>query len=87
LLVNSIPVPNPDHPWLAEAAPALPNQKRTEASCRFADRCPAAMTKCFAQTPPLYQSDPQRAAACFLYEGAPVLSTAEMDSVFQVSQR
>jgi len=83
LLVNSIPVPNPDHPWLAEAAPALPNQKRTEASCRFADRCPAAMTKCFAQTPPLYQSDPQRAAACFLYEGAPVLSTAEMDKVFR----
>ncbi|MFN8488239.1 MAG: ABC transporter ATP-binding protein [Caldilineaceae bacterium] len=83
LLVNSIPVPNPDHPWAAEAAPALPNQKRTSTSCRFADRCPAAMTKCFAQTPPLYQSDAQRAAACFLYEGAPALSTSEMDKVFK----
>jgi oligopeptide/dipeptide ABC transporter ATP-binding protein len=82
LLVNSIPVPNPDQPWAAEAAPAFPGRQRSRESCKFADRCPAAMNKCLQQPPPLYQTDPQRTAACFLYEGAPILNTEEMDSVF-----
>jgi len=85
LLVGSIPVPNPDQQWAAEAAAALPNQPRSRAACKFADRCPAAMTKCLQQAPPLYQTDPQRAAACFLYEGAPVLKTEEMDRVLQAN--
>ncbi|HMN29301.1 MAG TPA: hypothetical protein PKE45_14220 [Caldilineaceae bacterium] len=83
LLVGSIPVADPDQPWVAEGAPALPNQKRGAASCKFADRCPAAMPQCWQQAPALYQTEPQRAAACFLYEGAPVLATEEMDQVFQ----
>lgn len=83
LLVGSIPVSNPDHPWAAEAAPALPNQPRGATACKFADRCPAAMTKCLQQAPPLYQTEPQRAAACFLYEGAPVLNAEKMDQVLQ----
>ena len=83
LLVGSIPVPNPEHPWSAEAAAALPNQKRSPTSCKFADRCPAAMTKCLQQMPKLYQTDPQRAAACFLYEESPVLDTDHMDIVFR----
>ncbi len=86
LLVGSIPVPNPDQPWTAEAAAALPNQPRGSASCKFADRCPAAMAKCLQHAPPLYQTDTQRAAACFLYEGAPVLKTEEMDRVFRTNR-
>ncbi len=82
LLVNSIPVPNPDHPWAAEAAAALPAERRGEAACKFANRCPAAMVKCLQQTPPLYQTDPHRAAACFLYENSPALKNEEMDRVF-----
>ncbi|MCX6047457.1 MAG: ABC transporter ATP-binding protein [Chloroflexi bacterium] len=85
LLVGSIPVPDPDQPWTAEAAPALPNQPRNQTACKFADRCPAAMTKCLQQAPQLYQTDAQRAAACFLYEQAPVLSTEHMDRVFQAT--
>jgi oligopeptide/dipeptide ABC transporter ATP-binding protein len=85
LLVGSIPVPDPDQPWTAEAAPAFPNQRGSTTSCKFADRCPAAMTKCLQQTPQLYQTDPHRAAACFLYEGSPVLSTEAMDSVFRTN--
>ncbi len=85
LLVGSIPVANPDQPWTPEAAAALPNQKRGRTSCKFADRCPSAMTKCLDQAPPLYQTDPHRAAACFLYEDAPVLSNEAMDSVFRVN--
>ena len=84
LLVNSIPVPNPDHPWPAEAGPALANQKRGHTFCRFAERCPAAMSKCYQTAPPLFQTEPQRVAACFLYEGTPVVKTEEMDRVFRV---
>lgn len=85
LLVGSIPVPNPDHPWAAEAAPALPHQPRGANACKFADRCPAAMVKCLQQAPPLYQTEPSRAAACFLYEGAPVLRAEKMDEVLQTA--
>jgi peptide/nickel transport system ATP-binding protein len=85
LLVNSIPVPNPDRPWAAEAAAALPNQPRGQEACKFANRCPAAMTKCLRQMPPLYQTAPYRAAACFLYEDSPTLHHEEMDKVFQGS--
>jgi len=83
LLVNSIPVPNPDLPWTAEAGPALANQKRGKRSCKFVDRCPAAMATCLQEVPPLFQTDPQRAVACFLYKDAPVLQTTAMDQVLQ----
>ena len=85
LLVGSIPVPNPDRQWTAEAAPAFPNAKRGLASCKFADRCPVATDKCLQQAPPLYQTDPQRAAACFLYDQAPVLNTEHLDNVLQTN--
>ena len=85
LLVGSIPVPNPDRQWSAEAAAAFPNTKPGSASCKFVDRCPVAMAKCLQQVPPLYQTDPQRAAACFLHEHAPVLATDDMDSVLRTN--
>jgi oligopeptide/dipeptide ABC transporter ATP-binding protein len=83
LLVGSIPTPNPDLPWAAEAAPAFPDEKGSLHACKFADRCPSAMAKCLQQTPDLYQTDPHRAAACFLYEQSPVLKTEAMDSIFR----
>lgn len=82
LLVGSIPVPNPEHPWLAEGAAALGGQPHGKAFCKFVDRCPMAMAQCLQQTPQLYQTDPHRAAACFLYEQSPALSADKMDSVF-----
>ena len=85
LLVGSIPVPNPERQWSAEAEPAFPNAKPGLQSCRFADRCPLAMAKCLQQAPPLFQTDPHRAAACFLHEGAPVLAAEAMDSVFHTN--
>ncbi len=81
LLVGSIPVPDPDRPWAAEASAALPNQTRSKSACKFADRCPSAMAKCLQQRPPLYQSDPKRAAACFLYEQSPELKIEDMNRV------
>ena len=86
LLVGSIPVPDPDQLWAAEAGPAIPDPQTGSAFCKFVDRCPAAMVKCAQQTPPLYQTDQYRAAACFLHEQAPVLNNEEMDSVFPATQ-
>jgi peptide/nickel transport system ATP-binding protein len=87
LLVGSIPNPDPDQPWTAEAAPAFPGQKNGREACKFVDRCPVAMTKCLEQAPRLYQTDSHRAAACFLYEQAPVLSNEDMDHVFRTNVR
>jgi peptide/nickel transport system ATP-binding protein len=83
LLVGSIPAPNPDQPWVAEATAAFPSPKSGQASCKFADRCPVALAKCLQQAPKLYQTDPQRVAACFLYEQAPVLGADNLNGVFR----
>ena len=83
LLVNSIPVPNPDQPWSAEERAALAGEKRGKGACRFADRCPAAMPTCLQEMPPLFQTEPQRAVACFLHDTAPILRAEEMDHVLQ----
>ncbi len=82
LLVGSIPVPNPTNPGQPKARRRSPTKREATAACKFADRCPAAMAKCLQQRPPLYQTDPHRAAACFLYEDAPALNNEEMDRVF-----
>jgi peptide/nickel transport system ATP-binding protein len=84
LLIGSIPLPDPDHPWLQERLPvdvppaALDPRKR----CAFADRCPEVMPMCWEGPPPLYQTDAHRVAACFLYRDAPALPTDQMGSVF-----
>jgi peptide/nickel transport system ATP-binding protein len=83
LLIGSIPMPNPDLPWAAEAAPAISGAKPGPRACKFVDRCPAAMPKCMEQEPPAYQTDPGRVVSCFLYEGAPVLPADQMDKVLQ----
>lgn len=85
LLVGSIPVADPDQPWMAEAGPALAGEARGRAGCKFVDRCPMAMRRCLQETPPLFQTDAHRAAACFLYEGVPTLRSEEMDKVFHAN--
>ena len=55
----------------------------TEASrgtggCAFADRCPHVMHRCREQPPPLLLTDPGRAAACYLYEEATILSEEQI---------
>jgi len=83
LLVSSIPIANPDHQWGVETQAAFPSAKIGAHMCKFANRCPVAMEKCLQQVPPLYQTDPQRVAACFQYEQASVLNNAEMNRVLQ----
>jgi peptide/nickel transport system ATP-binding protein len=93
LLVNSVPKPNPEQPWTrveirsdaGEIPVAVRNGSASDA-CRFADRCPHAMPICRQQAPPLFRLDPNRAAACFIYEGTyPPMAAEHLDEVMRES--
>jgi oligopeptide/dipeptide ABC transporter ATP-binding protein len=75
LLINSIPVADPDQSW-SESGIVGETQLATTAltGCRFADRCPHVMEKCMTAIPPLYQLGNDRAASCFLYDDKPILT-------------
>ncbi len=75
LLVESIPQPDPDIKW-GEGAP-LPDSESENSvvsvGCKFAPRCPSVMPMCQESQPALFRTDPNRAAACFLFrDGAEV---------------
>ena len=40
------------------------------------------MTTCIENRPPLFQTDRDRVAACFLHRDAPAIKTEEMGKVF-----
>jgi peptide/nickel transport system ATP-binding protein len=81
LLIGSIPLPDPNHPWAAAKAPANIGTPTAE-SCRFTSRCPYAMPMCVEKHPPLYQTNPDRVTTCYLYRDAHPLQTDEVTSVF-----
>jgi peptide/nickel transport system ATP-binding protein len=84
LLVNSIPLPDPDLHWGGETQleTKAPASTRTEGTgpraplpllkeargCKFANRCPYVMAECHQAPPPLYQTDDDRAVACYLHK-------------------
>ncbi len=73
LLIGSIPYPDPDRAWKGEDSPAAEGAEGWGHGCRFAPRCAAAMAICRDSVPPLFRTDPYRAAACHLYrDGDPV---------------
>ncbi len=83
LLVNSIPLPDPDLQWGGEpdveakaAAPSV--SARSMQGCKFADRCPFVMAECHAAPPPLYHTNADRAVACYLYKEAEPVSGRAM---------
>jgi peptide/nickel transport system ATP-binding protein len=69
LLVDSVPVPDPDVKWKGEIV--LPPEEEMRSSvhsgCRFYPRCPHRMERCLTAQPPLYQVEDEHQAACFLY--------------------
>ncbi len=83
LLVGSIPLADPAHPWQSEQPPSEIGRARGDGihGCRFAPRCPNAMEICITDPPPLYRTEEHRAASCHLYIEAPVLPRNEMDRV------
>jgi peptide/nickel transport system ATP-binding protein len=74
LLIRSIPLPNPEQRWSDEADGSTRRSNVALTGCLFADRCPHVMPKCQAAPPPLFQTSPARATACFLYDTAPALA-------------
>jgi len=82
LLVGSIPRPDPDRLWQEEAPPSpLAAKAKRDRGCPFAARCPHAFEPCLEEAPPLYRTDPARAATCYLYRDAPVVPFDRMDEV------
>jgi oligopeptide/dipeptide ABC transporter ATP-binding protein len=81
LLVGSIPLPDPHHPWAAAKAPAGIGTPTLD-SCKFTDRCPYAMPMCIEKHPPLFRTDPRRVSACYLYRDAPAIEPEELTKIF-----
>ncbi len=81
LLVESIPQMSAVRNWEqdeeGETMLSL-DESRPSAGCKFADRCPQVMDKCWTDKPPLYQTDDDRVARCFLYEDTPVLDGSDI---------
>jgi peptide/nickel transport system ATP-binding protein len=71
LLIGSIPRVSTVRDWTAE--PPREEGGGSAMGCKFADRCLSVMPRCRTAAPPLFQTEPNRAAACFLHETAPVL--------------
>lgn len=84
LLIGSIPRPDPKHHWgIKEKAPDPTGQRRAgQQGCHFADRCPNVMSICREKIPPLYQTAPHRATACYLYSEAPVAASQQLNAIF-----
>jgi oligopeptide/dipeptide ABC transporter ATP-binding protein len=85
LLISSIPEPVVDDRWDDTAPPPSTFEVRgaPRQGCPFADRCPFVMDQCRTVAPPLYQTDEQRAAACFLYQQARAIRPDELNLVLE----
>jgi oligopeptide/dipeptide ABC transporter ATP-binding protein len=81
LLIGSIPNPDPDQPWKGEEAASAEGLAASEQGCRFATRCPSAMEMCRDNRPPMFRTDPHRAAACYLYRDGEAVAGADLGSV------
>jgi peptide/nickel transport system ATP-binding protein len=83
LLIQSIPVADPSHPWQKEklSTTSATQAPKLTGGCKFADRCPHVMDICRTKVPPLFRTDARRAAACFLYQNSPKLESEELDDV------
>jgi peptide/nickel transport system ATP-binding protein len=82
LLISSIPIASAERTWSSESGSAPAIQAAGAPGCRFADRCPSARPPCLQTPPPLFQTEPHRAVACYLYQSAPALASGEMVRVF-----
>jgi peptide/nickel transport system ATP-binding protein len=71
LLVDSVPVPDPNIKWEGEIVLPPEEEMRTSThnGCRFYPRCPKRMDRCLTSLPPLYKIDEiDHQASCFLYD-------------------
>ncbi|MEX1019686.1 MAG: ABC transporter ATP-binding protein [Litorilinea sp.] len=86
LLVDSIPRMQAVRNWEQEEQEAtlasVDESSQQSAGCRFADRCPAVMSKCWTENPDLYSLSPHRVARCFLHEEHPNFKQADVAQTF-----
>lgn len=83
LLVGSIPIPDPDSRWGDEGDQIQSVEDGSGAAkggCSFAARCPFVTDICLQAQPPLYQTNQNRAVACYLHQEAPVATSSIEDS-------
>jgi peptide/nickel transport system ATP-binding protein len=76
LLIGSIPRVSTERNWATEQPQA--DRNITGLGCKFADRCPVAMPRCLTTAPPLFQTAPNRAVACFQYQDAPEMAEGKV---------
>lgn len=83
LLVDSIPWPDPERRWGQERVAVSKGEvsDRAKRGCKFAERCPSAMSECRESAPPLFQTSDHRATACYLYREAPAIQGSEIGKV------
>lgn len=81
LLIDSIPWPDINLRWGSSNIQAKEGEYRSTTGCRFASRCPFVMDKCKQKLPDLYQTDPTRAAACYLYDEFPKMPEHSVTSL------
>jgi oligopeptide/dipeptide ABC transporter ATP-binding protein len=82
LLVNSIPWPDPRHPW-GEAVEATRRGITSQQGCKFANRCPQAFEPCYTSRPDLFQlNGGKHVASCFLYRNSGVLEREKLSTLF-----
>ena len=84
LLIDSIPWPDLQRQWGQQEIIATDDNTSTVTQgCKFAARCPQVMDKCTQSRPPLYLTEDNRVAACFLYEESETLPGNELGSLFR----
>ena len=81
LLISSIPQVSTTRDWLDDEGDQKTAATPSAHGCRFVDRCPVAMPKCGTTLPPLYRTEPARAAACFQHESSPELPNGALNEV------
>jgi peptide/nickel transport system ATP-binding protein len=82
LLIDSIPVPDPDEKWDTDVRLPTEEELRSfvDSGCRFYPRCPHHMDRCLEKQPPLYQIDGHAHwAACYLHDPAATASGMELE--------
>lgn len=85
LLIDSIPQMRAVRNWERDEAEGnidANDGAPQSAGCKFADRCPVVMAKCWSQVPSLYRTNDSQISRCFLHEDNPVFREADVAETF-----
>lgn len=70
-LLSAVPVPDPNLTRSRKLLPLksldIPNPANIPSGCKFSDRCPYSMDRCYRERPELIQVDKNRLVSCFLH--------------------